>query len=429
MDVRKKFFSRLKEVTQRDFADKDEGWEEATLVSTDQKTVHAVNQVMVQQYAKRTGVPVVAWRLPMADKYERRFGEQSEFLYDTVKDMTVFFAQGAPCSLTANLRPEKGLSNGTQAKLHSLLLSPNEPSSRADEIRDAAPGQVIYLEHPPFCVSAAVPRSTTTANGMEGSNEHTVLIPLMPMARKMDVHRYISVRNNKGKAAIMTSAHPFRLTFGCTYHGIQCRSMEKIILCVDRKCRPALTYNALYVGISRVHGGKNIRVLRLQEGSSGDDWRHPLLCLVPKVMVVKYMLHSNGYDRAHAHLVHLYAQHGIDYDHPIKLPPKEKDDETPKSFPCPQGCGRSFTAQGYLRMHLLKCKHRSVRDDSRNPDGSTTTQLDTLSLETLVIENVMCAEYQHEGDFDAAADIAREMLDDEGVLVWRRRGNNVCTNP
>ena len=113
MDVRKKFFSRLKEVTQRDFADKGEGWEEATIVSTGQKMVHAVNQVMVQQCAKRTGVLVVAWRLPMADKYERRFGEESEFFNGIVTDMTVFFAQGAPCSLTANLRPEKGLSDGT----------------------------------------------------------------------------------------------------------------------------------------------------------------------------------------------------------------------------------------------------------------------------------------------------------------------------
>ena len=227
----------------------------------------------------------------------------------------------------------------------------------------------------------------------------------------------------------MTSAHPFRLTFGCTYHGIQCRSMEKIILCVDQKCQPALTYNALYVEISRVHEGKNIRVLRLQEGSSGDDWRHRLLCLVPKVMVVKYMLHLNGYDRTHAHLVHLYAQHGIDYDHPIKPPPKKKDGEAPKSFPCPQGCGRSFTAQGYLRIHLLKCKHRSVPDDSRTPDGSTTAQLDTLSLETLVMDNVMCAEQQHEGDFDAAAHIARQMLDDEGRARLEKKGKQRVHKP
>ena len=271
--------------------------------------------------------------------------------------------------LTANLRPEKGPSNGTQAKLHSFLLSPNEPFYRANGIRDAAPDQVIYLEHPPLCVTATVPRSTTTADVMEASNKHTVLIPSMPMARKIGVHRYISVCNKKGKAAIMTSAPPFRLTFGCTYHGIQCRSMEKTTLCVDEKCRPALTYNALYVGFFRVHEGENIRVLRLQEGPSGDDWRHRLLCLVPKVMVVKYMLHLNSYDRACVHLVHLYTRHGIDYDHPIKPTPKKKDDEAPKSFLGPQGCGRSFTAQGYLRMHLLRCKHRSVPDDSRTPDG------------------------------------------------------------
>ena len=79
MGIRKKFCAGLKEITPRDSANKDEDWVGATTVSTDQKTVHAINQVMVHQYTKRTGVPVVAWRLPMAEKYERRFGEQSEF--------------------------------------------------------------------------------------------------------------------------------------------------------------------------------------------------------------------------------------------------------------------------------------------------------------------------------------------------------------
>ena len=121
----------------------------------------------------------------------------------------------------------------------------------------------------------------------------------MPMASTIGVDRYISVCNKKGKAAIMTSAHLFRLTFGCTYNGIQCRSIGRILLCVDGYCWRALMYNALYVEISRVHEGENMRVLRLQEGPSGDDWRHRLLCLVPKVMVVKYVLHFNSYDRAH----------------------------------------------------------------------------------------------------------------------------------
>ena len=68
--------------------------------------------------------------------------------------------------LTANWHPEKGLSNGTKAKLHSLL-SPTEPFYCADGIRNAAPGQVIYLRHPPFCVTATVARNTRTADVME----------------------------------------------------------------------------------------------------------------------------------------------------------------------------------------------------------------------------------------------------------------------
>ena len=72
------------------------------------KTVHVVHQVIVHEYPKRTGVPVVAWYLPMAQKYKRHFREQTEFLYGTVKDMTVFFAQGAACSLTSKSASRKG---------------------------------------------------------------------------------------------------------------------------------------------------------------------------------------------------------------------------------------------------------------------------------------------------------------------------------
>ena len=230
----------------------------------------------------------------------------------------------------------------------------------------------------------------------------------------------------------MTSAHPFRLTFGCTYHGIQCRSIDKIIFFVDQKGRPALAYNAPYVGMSRVHEGKNIRVLCIHEGSLGDDWRHCLLCLAPTVMVVRYMLHLNGYDKAHAHLVHLYAQHGIDYNQPVKPPHKEKNDKATKSISCPQGCGRSCTVQAYLRMHLLKCNHRRLPDDACTQGSSTTAPPHTTTnqdsttqsslLATLVIENVFFAEQQYEGDFNAAANVASEMLDDARRAHHEKKG-------
>ena len=86
----------------------------------------------------------------MVDKYEKKFGHNSNSIYDTVKDMTAYFVPQAPCCLTSNLRPEKGLSNGTQGRLHSIVLHADEAQSRAQEIRDARAGTVVMLEFPPF---------------------------------------------------------------------------------------------------------------------------------------------------------------------------------------------------------------------------------------------------------------------------------------
>ena len=70
---------------------KNPTWQETTIVSTDQKTVHAVNEVMLQKVAIVRGLPIVAWRLPMVDKYEKKFGHSSNLMYHTVKDMSAYF--------------------------------------------------------------------------------------------------------------------------------------------------------------------------------------------------------------------------------------------------------------------------------------------------------------------------------------------------
>ena len=199
----------------------------------------------------------------MVDKYEKKFGHNSIFIYDTVKDMTAYFVPQAPCCLTSNLRPEKGLSNGTQGRLHSIVLHADEAQSRAQEIRDAGAGTVVMLDFPPFCVTIAIDASALSTSGMQHEDASKVIVPLMQVQRKINIHRYIAVRN-KGGGSLYTHAHPFRLTFGSTYHGVQCRSMDKIILVVDDKSLPALTYNAFYVGISRVRTGAGLRVIRLR---------------------------------------------------------------------------------------------------------------------------------------------------------------------
>ena len=68
LQTRMEFLDTIVEITPEEF--KDPAWQETTIVSIDQKTVHAVNEAMLQRFAIARGLPIVAWRLPMVDKYE-----------------------------------------------------------------------------------------------------------------------------------------------------------------------------------------------------------------------------------------------------------------------------------------------------------------------------------------------------------------------
>ena len=90
--------------------------------------------------------------------------------------------------------------------------------------------------------------------------------------------------------------------------------MDKIILVVDDKSLPALTDNGFYVGISRVRTGARLRVIRLRNHEEAPEhWRGRLKSLVPKVVVVRYML-KTSYENAHNLLKAMYREWDIDYN-------------------------------------------------------------------------------------------------------------------
>ena len=451
LQTRMEFLDTIVEITPDEF--KDPTWQETTIVSTHQKTVHAVNEVMLQRFAIARGLPIVAWRLPMVDKYEKKFGHNSNFIYDTVKDMTAYFVPQAPCCLRSNLRPEKGLSNSTQGRLHSIVLHADEAQSRAQEIRDVRPGTVVMLEFPPFCVTIAIDASALSTDGMQHEDASKVVVPVMQVQRKINIHRYIAVRT-KGGGSLYTHAHPFRLTFGSTYHGVQCRSMDKIILVVDDKSLPALTYNAFYVGISRVRTGDGLRVIRLRNHEEApEDWRGRLKSLVPKVMVVRYML-KTSYENAHNLLKAMYREWDIDYDmrgHDKRMHRKGSK-KSPKrgTFPCGRQCGRVFATPHHRQLHEVNCKHnpsnahqeenvqhasivephssgkrpintRSPGARKRQCTGTHTHTRERQEMEGDIIDTVLQPGLDEDTFINAASE-ARTLLDEQGQQRLERKG-------
>ena len=254
-----------------------------------------------------------------------------------MKDMTTYFVAQAPWCLTSILRPEKGLSNGTQGRLHSIVLHAEEAQSGAQEIRDAGAGTVVMLDFPPFYVTIAIDASALSTSGMQREDASKVIVPLMQVQRKINIHRYIALRA-KGGGFVYTHTHPFRLTFGSTYHGVHYRSLDKMVLVVDDKSLPALTHNAFYVGISRVRTGEGLRVIRLRNHEEAPkDWRGQLKSLVPKVIVVRYML-KTSYENTHNLLKAMYHEWDIDYDmrgHDKRMHRKaSKKSPKKETFPC-----------------------------------------------------------------------------------------------
>jgi hypothetical protein len=81
---------------------------------------------MACRFARRHGQPVVCWQLPLMEKYDGKLSASKlSLLYDRVQDLTAFFVVGAPATLTANIRPEKLLSNGARCLLDKAFYIKN----------------------------------------------------------------------------------------------------------------------------------------------------------------------------------------------------------------------------------------------------------------------------------------------------------------
>lgn len=148
------FIERLSYLTAEDVV-RDPGWAESIVVSTDRRTVHSVNEVRARQFPHR-GAALNTWRLaPQTKDAGHLLHATMENVYGMVKDTKTYFVKGAPATLTNNVPPEGGLSNGTRCKLHALVLA-GEDSRLA--VRLARAGEVIMLKRPPFAVVMALPR-------------------------------------------------------------------------------------------------------------------------------------------------------------------------------------------------------------------------------------------------------------------------------
>ena len=185
-----------------------------------------------------------------------------ERILDRFAELTFYFVAGAPAVLKDNISTANGLANGRTCTLHSLTLEPTDVHLWP-EIMQVAAGCEYRLPRPPLSVNIQLEESTDFLRKNSLVNGLTVL----PMKQRSKTPRSISLAKstaNKFKADVSKANleymdHGLDLAFAVTYHKVQGRTLNRVI--VDLNVPSSVSVAAFYVGVSRVTRQKNMRFL------------------------------------------------------------------------------------------------------------------------------------------------------------------------
>lgn len=137
--------------------------------------------------------------------------------------------------MTTNLNPTKGLANGTDLTLHSLtFFNQRELDLVSQKVSSALPGEVIEVPLP-FSVNVLAKIR---------SSEGTFLqeIPILLNERQT----YVKFAN----ASVPIKSFPIELGFSYTFHKIQGKTLNRIILCINSQSLPKVGFHEFLVGFS-----------------------------------------------------------------------------------------------------------------------------------------------------------------------------------
>jgi len=163
-------------------------------------------------------------------------------------------------------------------------------------------------------------------------------------------------------------AHPYVLGFAATYHAVQCRTLDKVILYVDRDVRPRIDYHAFYVGVSRTRSLEDIRITDFKPIDDNPliqpAWRTVVGGLRPPATMVAFFnaLASPATTTPRIPKTPVPSPcHRIQSSsgHSTRQRSRSGGPVHTDSPSCKWNCGKAFQDVPALRQHELRCNLRS----------------------------------------------------------------------
>jgi hypothetical protein len=246
--------------------DEDNSWLTAPIIVCSNTERHALNLTQARRFAIKNGVPILRWKHDLTVSASSLDDIAKDLLYDNEPELTGLFVEGAPALLSRNINPMKGLANGTPVTLHSITMCPDDdPEDIINKIRNASPGDFVDIP-PPLSVNV----KCTSIDATEWNIQHTlvqgqVVIPLIAQS-----HHKNKIEFGDNGTTIRYKSYIHELAFALTFHKIQGQTVPRIILDLNNRPKQLgrLNFFGVYVGVSRVKFGKNLRILPCQPDSS-----------------------------------------------------------------------------------------------------------------------------------------------------------------
>ena len=299
--VTKSDIDKLTLLGRQDFVDPN--WEFAPVCVTNNLCRNSINFNQARRFATKNNQPLLIWPKSFT---KEAFGAYSltdpdrENLWSNNPELCHLFVSGAPAFLNTNFGADalkRGFCNGRSITLDSLFYedaSYREQLNR--QIQNAQPGEVIIVRPPDDVIAEFKSDLTSTdSSTLDPSKPNTVTFPL---STKMTSDTYRCTLSGGIFGAVTVSEFPYDLGFAITYHRVQGRTLEYLVLDLNKYALPpSIVYEIFYVGISRVRDGNHLRILPpISKKHNVDPFEHLYkLHLHPDTCLWLDSLDSNGY--------------------------------------------------------------------------------------------------------------------------------------
>ena len=242
-------------------------YDEAPILVGTNRLCHSLIQERAGALANALGTVHLTWKLPITGTWaENATKEQVDILYATEPELWDHFIQNAPSVLTTAVNTDRALCNGSTVRLHSINLTGKDEQM----IQVHKVGTTIIVE-PPLSVNVELIGESLKTHrdiSINSPNDPDTAKPIIALkAKKSD--KALKLYLGLAEVNVRTIVFPVDMFLSCTYYKVQGATMNAVVMDINKwGIPPHLSFEAFYVGISRVRELNGIKFLPLLPGQT-----------------------------------------------------------------------------------------------------------------------------------------------------------------